>query len=124
MSPVRGSCVALDRRPLAHGVKRCGYGSKLWFRGSIRADDRGQLLRKRPTGERRTTPPYDALDPGQAPACRLMWARRIGFSTNQASSAAMAFITLATMNTVCQLPVAAASTLDSGTSSDAVPLAV
>ena len=31
---------------------------------------------------------------------------------------------LRTMNTACQLPVAAASTLDSGTSSDAVPFAV
>jgi len=49
--------------------------------------------------------------------------RRIGLSTNQAISAAMAFMMLATMNTACQLPEAAASTLDSGTSSDAVPLA-
>ena len=50
--------------------------------------------------------------------------RRIGRSTNHAISAATAFIKLATMNTVCQLQVAAASTLDSGTSSEAVPLAV
>jgi len=32
--------------------------------------------------------------------------------------------TLAAMKTACQLPVTAASTLDSGTSSEAVPLAV
>ncbi len=57
-------------------------------------------------------------------ACLLMWLRRIGRNTNQARIAAMAFITLATMKTACQLPVAVASTLDSGTSSDAVPFAV
>ena len=50
-----------------------------------------------------------------------MCALRIGFNTNHAISAATAFNTLATMNTVCQLPVAVASTLDSGTSSEAVP---
>ena len=50
--------------------------------------------------------------------------RRIGFNTNHASSAAAAFMTLATMNTACQLPVIAVSMLDSGTSSDAVPFAV
>ncbi len=50
--------------------------------------------------------------------------RRIGLNTNHAISAATAFMMLATMNTACQLPVAAASTLDSGTSSEAVPLAV
>ena len=57
-------------------------------------------------------------------ADRFMWARRIGRNTNHASSAASAFMTLATMNTACQPPVAVASTLDSGTSSEAVPLAV
>src|SRR3569833_2047487 len=48
----------------------------------------------------------------------------MGRSTNQASKAATAFMMLATMNTACQLPVAAVSALDSGTSSAAVPLAV
>src|SRR5438552_14055586 len=53
-----------------------------------------------------------------------IWWRRIGFSTNHASSAAAAFITLATMKTACQLAVIAVNTLDSGTRSDAVPFAV
>src|SRR3569833_294184 len=48
----------------------------------------------------------------------------MGRSTNQASKAATAFMMLATMTTACQLPVAAVSALDSGTSSAAVPLAV
>jgi hypothetical protein len=50
--------------------------------------------------------------------------RRIGRSTNHASNAAAMFIPAATMNTACQLPVAVVRTLDSGTSSDAVPFAV
>src|SRR5438876_8952988 len=54
--------------------------------------------------------------------CRNFW--RIGFSTNHAISAAAAFISAATTNTACQVPVAATSKLESGTSSDAVPLAV
>src|SRR5438045_5830110 len=54
----------------------------------------------------------------------FMCLRRIGRRTNHAIAAAAAFMMLATMNTACQLPVAAASTLESGTSSDAVPLAV
>src|SRR3569623_1420142 len=53
-----------------------------------------------------------------------IWRRRTGRNTNHAISAAMAFITDAAMNTPCQPPDIATSTLDSGTSSDAVPLAV
>lgn len=49
---------------------------------------------------------------------------RIGRSTNHASSAATALMALAITNTACQSPATAASTLDSGTSSEAVPLAV
>jgi hypothetical protein len=50
--------------------------------------------------------------------------RRMGLRTNQAMTAATAFMMLATTKTVVQLPVAAARTLPSGTSSDAVPFAV
>ena len=50
--------------------------------------------------------------------------RRTGRNTNQASSAAAIFIIAATKNTLCHPPELAASTLDSGTRSDAVPLAV
>src|SRR6266850_1758652 len=50
--------------------------------------------------------------------------RRIGRNTNHAISAAIAFMMLAVMKTACQLPVIAASTLDRGTRSEAVPLAV
>ena len=51
-------------------------------------------------------------------------ARRIGRNTNQAISAAIAFMMLAVMKTACQLPVIVVSTLDNGTRSEAVPLAV
>src|SRR5437660_3657753 len=51
-------------------------------------------------------------------------ARRIGRRTNHAISAATAFMAAATMNTECQPPDCATSTLDSGTSNDAVPFAV
>src|SRR5438067_4937425 len=61
---------------------------------------------------------------GVARLAAAMCLRRIGFNTNQAISAATAFMMLATMNTACQPPVAAASTLDKGTSSEAVPFAV
>ena len=47
-----------------------------------------------------------------------------GRSTNHASRAARAFIALATMKTACQSPSADTSTLDSGTSRAAAPLAV
>src|SRR6478609_10533810 len=57
-------------------------------------------------------------------ALSSMSRRRIGLNTNQASNAAAMFIAAATMNTACQLPVAVVNTLDRGTSSDAVPLAV
>ena len=50
--------------------------------------------------------------------------RRIGRKTNQAINAATAFMMLAVMKTACQLPVIVVNTLDKGTSSDAVPLAV
>src|SRR5712692_2235609 len=50
--------------------------------------------------------------------------RRIGRNTNQAISAAIAFMMLAVMKTACQLPVIVVSTLDKGTRSEAVPLAV
>jgi hypothetical protein len=50
--------------------------------------------------------------------------RRRGLRTNQAISAATAFMRLATTKTAVQLPVEAARTLPSGTSSDAVPFAV
>src|SRR5665647_866916 len=49
---------------------------------------------------------------------------RIGLSTNSANKAARTLRTAATMNTACQLPVAVVSTLASGTSKAAVPLAV
>ncbi len=51
-------------------------------------------------------------------------AARSGRSTASAMTAAMAFMTAATRNTACQSPVATISTLPSGTSSEAVPLAV
>src|SRR5712692_10088761 len=50
--------------------------------------------------------------------------RRIGRNTNHAISAATAFMMLAVMKTACQLPVIVVSTLDKGTRSEAVPLAV
>src|SRR5258706_15916521 len=53
-----------------------------------------------------------------------IFVRRIGRNTNQASSAAIAFMMLAVMKTACQLPVIAVSTLDKGARSEAVPLAV
>lgn len=53
-----------------------------------------------------------------------MCADRIGFRTYHAISAAIALSTLPTMNTACQLPVAAVSTLDNGTRREAVPFAV
>lgn len=49
---------------------------------------------------------------------------RNGFSTASAMTAATAFMIAPITNTACQLPVAAISTLPSGTSSEAVPLAV
>src|SRR6266496_3866124 len=55
---------------------------------------------------------------------RWMTARRIGRRMNQPISAAAIFMTAAITKTACQLPVAAVSTDDNGTSSDAVPLAV
>ena len=68
---------------------------------------------------------------GWAAAAAVAWrelrsidASRIGLSTNHPISAAAMFITAATTNTACQLPVLATSTLDNGTSSDAVPFAV
>jgi len=58
-------------------------------------------------------------------AARAAWCRtRNGRNTNGAASAAIRFIAAATRKTDCQLPVACASTLPSGTNSDAVPFAV
>ena len=55
---------------------------------------------------------------------RRMTPRRIGYSTNIASSAVRMFTAAATYSTASQLPVASRSTLPSGTSSAAVPFAV
>src|SRR5205085_8873500 len=70
-----------------------------------------------------STPPCIGCATGCEPVC-VTCASRIGLSTNQARSAAAAFITAATTKTVCQLPFAATSTLARGTSNDAVPFAV
>src|ERR1043166_2675783 len=47
-----------------------------------------------------------------------------GLSTTSAMTAATILRIAATTNTACQLPVAVVSTLESGTSNDAVPFAV
>jgi hypothetical protein len=64
------------------------------------------------------------MDNALAAVSRSIKSRRIGRNTNHASNAAAMFMPAATMNTACQLPLAAVSTLESGTSSDAVPFAV
>jgi len=85
----------------------------------------------RAASDRGATPPYETANATirvagrtaygtEAEACR----RRIGRSTNHASSAAIALIALAATNTACQLPVEALNTLDSGTKIDATPFAV
>src|SRR5262249_5619578 len=71
---------------------------------------------------------HAAMLPGVGPAYDTPYdsasLSRSGRSTNHASSAASALIALAARNTGCQSRVCATSALDSGTSSDATPLAV
>ena len=54
----------------------------------------------------------------------FLMAERRGFNSNRAEKAAMMFIALAAMKTVCHPPVEMLKKLAIGTSSAAVPLAV
>src|SRR5216683_7388122 len=113
---------------------RASLGSVL--RDDVTELDDNRLLRDRGSGEgqcRRSEQSGnqsvhdDLYTAGSAATLRhadSICVRRIGRNTNQAISAAIAFMMLAVMKTACQLPVIVVSTLDKGTRSEAVPLAV
>src|SRR5882757_2762223 len=94
--------------PEVSGEKRGAPSVRLLVR--IMEDDQAVVARR-------------ALASSAAASLPRMNARRIGLITNSAISAAVALSATAITNTACQ-PYRAAARLASGTSSEAVPLAV